>query len=87
MHWLFVIALIVAGLFVIGIVLRALLTMEMGREVHRVLHLSEDELRAELAKDGETIEAAKARVEEVFKRQQAFAVIRHLQDRLSSLRA
>jgi hypothetical protein len=79
--------LFVAGLFVIGILLKVLLTMEMDREMQRVLHLSEDELRAELAKDGETIEAAKARVKEVFERRQALAVIRHLQDRLLSLRA
>jgi hypothetical protein len=82
-----VIGLLVAGLFVVGIVLKALLAMEIGRETHRVLHLPEDELRAELAKDGETIEAARARIKEVFERQQVLAVIRRLQDRLLSLRA
>lgn len=42
--------------------------VERDREVERIMNMSEDELRADLEKDGDTIEAAAARMQAAFER-------------------
>lgn len=50
--------------------------MTEDAEVERIMNMSEDELRAELAKEGKTMEAVAAEMTQIFERAKAEAEIR-----------
>jgi hypothetical protein len=81
MYWLLIIPPVLAGMFFVGLVLRVVLEREIAADIQR-MNLPEDELKAELAKDGETIESARARVKEVLEIKQSLAVVDRLMGRL-----
>jgi hypothetical protein len=79
MLWLLIIPPALAGMYFGRIVLNTLLRMEMERDIQCLREMSEDELRAELANDGETIESVRARFENV----QTLGIIGSLINKLS----
>jgi hypothetical protein len=82
MYWLLIVPPVLVGMFFVGLVLRVVLEREIAADTRR-MNLPEDELKAELAKDGETIESARARVKGVLEIRQSLAVVDRLVDSLS----